>query len=110
MNPDTLKEQWDTIKADYAAHIDEVSEGAQIKDEVMTAWRSGTTASAVLIDHSKNIGCVANVGDSKIILGRQGHAVPLTVDHHPSEPEEVARIEKAGYEVVPCMGVDRITK
>ena len=39
---------------------------------------------------------VANAGDSRAVLSRAGQAVPLSVDHKPSQPIERARIEKAG--------------
>lgn len=40
--------------------------------------------------------CVANAGDSRCILCRGGEAVALTRDHKPMDPEEYARITKAG--------------
>lgn len=39
---------------------------------------------------------VANVGDSRAVLCRAGHAVPLTVPHKPHMPAERARIQAAG--------------
>eukprot|EP00906_Rhabdomonas_costata_P005535 RCo008271 len=39
---------------------------------------------------------VGNVGDSRVILGRKGRAVPLTTDHKPSLEGERARIELCG--------------
>lgn len=38
----------------------------------------------------------ANAGDARIVLGHQGRATRLTKDHRPDDPDEVARIEKAG--------------
>lgn len=38
----------------------------------------------------------ANAGDARIVLGHRGRAKRLTKDHRPDDPEEVARIEKAG--------------
>lgn len=38
----------------------------------------------------------ANAGDARVVLGHQGKATRLTKDHRPDDPEEVARIEKAG--------------
>jgi len=38
----------------------------------------------------------ANAGDARIVLGHQGKATRLTQDHRPDDPDEVARIEKAG--------------
>lgn len=44
---------------------------------------------------------VANVGDSRIIFGRNGGAecLPMTVDHQPSIPAEKERIERCGGSV-----------
>jgi serine/threonine protein phosphatase PrpC len=39
---------------------------------------------------------VANAGDSRGVLCRQGSALPVSTDHKPSLPGETARIEKAG--------------
>ncbi len=43
-------------------------------------------------------GCIysGNLGDSRLILSYDGKAVPVTVDHKPSSPQEMARIAKAG--------------
>lgn len=38
----------------------------------------------------------ANAGDARIVLGHRGRATRLTKDHRPDDPDEVARIEKAG--------------
>jgi protein phosphatase 1G len=39
---------------------------------------------------------VANAGDSRTVLCRNGEALMLSVDHKPELPNERARIEKAG--------------
>lgn len=60
----------------------------------------GTTAVVVLLD-AQCRAWVANVGDSRAVLGRSnGEAVQLTTDHKPSCPEERARIERDGGIVV----------
>lgn len=43
---------------------------------------------------------VANVGDSRAVLARDGKAVPMSVDHKPNSREERSRIEDAGGVVV----------
>ena len=60
---------------------------------------SGTTACYGLVIGNKLI--MANVGDSRAILGRRGRwnrmeAMDLTVDHKPEDPEERVRIEYSG--------------
>jgi serine/threonine protein phosphatase PrpC len=60
--------------------------------------RSGCTAVAVLIEGNDLI--CANAGDSRGVLCRGGEAIPLSYDHKPTAPAELARIEKAGGFVV----------
>mmetsp|Transcript_60634 Transcript_60634/g.195341 ORF Transcript_60634/g.195341 Transcript_60634/m.195341 type:complete len:427 (+) Transcript_60634:144-1424(+) len=51
----------------------------------------------------------ANCGDSRAVLCRQGHAVDLSVDQKPHNPEERRRIEAAGGRVElfgPCWRID----
>jgi len=55
---------------------------------------SGSTAVCALI-HGDQI-YVANVGDSRCVLSRQGKSVDLSIDHKPSDPKELDRIIKAG--------------
>lgn len=52
---------------------------------------------------------VANAGDSRALLCRDGQAVELSHDHKPESPRERQRIEKAGGRVTamgPCYRVD----
>uniref|UniRef100_A0A0D6QVK3 protein-serine/threonine phosphatase n=1 Tax=Araucaria cunninghamii TaxID=56994 RepID=A0A0D6QVK3_ARACU len=58
----------------------------------------GTTA-VVAVVGSHNI-IVANCGDSRAVLCRDGVAVPLSDDHKPYRPDEMARIESAGGRVI----------
>jgi len=58
---------------------------------------SGTTAIVALF--TDNILTVANVGDSRAVLSRGGHAVALTYDHKPGRPDEVKRINALGGRV-----------
>jgi len=59
----------------------------------------GSTAVAVML-HDSDTGhrtvLSANVGDSRAILSRRGHAIDLTRDHKPSEEREKARILAMG--------------
>ncbi len=71
---------------------------------------SGTTGITTLIRGPKLY--VANVGDSRAVLGRQFHdgsiaAVDLSRDHKPDDPEEMARIVANGGRVFEW-GVPRV--
>ena len=60
----------------------------------MIGERAGTTAVIVLM--TKDRYYVANIGDSRAVLCREGKAIPLSTDHKPDLPSEHNRIEKAG--------------
>lgn len=60
----------------------------------------GCTANVILIDHLNNKLIVANAGDSRCVLSRNGTAVPLSFDHKPDNEEEKMRIEKAGSQIL----------
>jgi serine/threonine protein phosphatase PrpC len=55
----------------------------------------GCTANAILVEDMKKL-YVANAGDSRSVLCRNGVAVPLSYDHKPENDEERRRIENAG--------------
>ncbi|KAF2311806.1 hypothetical protein GH714_026815 [Hevea brasiliensis] len=65
---------------------------------LMEVALGGSTA-VVAVLTSENI-VVANCGDSRAILCRGGRAVPLSFDHKPDRPDELARIEAAGGRVI----------
>ena len=70
----------------------------------------GSTAIAALVhgtppDDVRVI--VANVGDSRAVLCRNGRAVALSDDHKPDRPDETRRVRRAGGHVVGGGGVCR---
>ncbi|KAM6597216.1 hypothetical protein CsatA_007740 [Cannabis sativa] len=58
----------------------------------------GSTAVVAVITTDKII--VANCGDSRAVLCRNGTAVPLSSDHKPDRPDELSRIQAAGGRVI----------
>jgi len=58
---------------------------------------SGTTAIVAVLQKNKLY--VANVGDSRCVLCRNGKSFELSSDHKPEDTEEFNRIEKAGAKV-----------
>ena len=60
-----------------------------------TAPQSGSTAATVILLGRRLF--AANVGDSRVVLCRNGgQCVELTSDHKPSRPDEAARVRAAG--------------
>ncbi|XP_039066776.1 probable protein phosphatase 2C 75 isoform X2 [Hibiscus syriacus] len=58
----------------------------------------GSTAVIALLTPDHIV--VANCGDSRAVLYRGGKAIPLSFDHKPDRPDELARIEAAGGRVI----------
>ncbi|XP_010457921.1 PREDICTED: protein phosphatase 2C 3 [Camelina sativa] len=58
----------------------------------------GSTAVVSVITPEKIV--VANCGDSRAVLCRNGKAVPLSTDHKPDRPDELDRIQEAGGRVI----------
>ncbi|WOL06946.1 hypothetical protein Cni_G15681 [Canna indica] len=58
----------------------------------------GSTAVVAVVGPSHIV--VANCGDSRAVLCRNGVAVPLSSDHKPDRPDELQRIEAAGGRVI----------
>ncbi|CAH1446774.1 unnamed protein product [Lactuca virosa] len=58
----------------------------------------GSTAVVAIMTPDKII--VANCGDSRAVLCRNGKAVPLSNDHKPDRPDELNRIQAAGGRVI----------
>jgi protein phosphatase PTC1 len=70
------------------------------------AMESGATAAVVWIQQDAVY--VANVGDSRAVLGRDGVAERLSFDHKPGDPGEQTRIEGLGGTVVYLRGIARL--
>ncbi|KAI3733076.1 hypothetical protein L1987_64293 [Smallanthus sonchifolius] len=86
-------------------------------DEEVTDWNDGTVGANCRCDlqapESDAVGStavvaittpdkiiVANCGDSRAVLCRNGKAVPLSNDHKPDRPDELSRIQAAGGRVI----------
>ena len=67
------------------------SSGSKVADSV------GCTANVALIAGNKIT--VANTGDSRSVLSRNGKVIELSKDHKPEDPSELSRIEAAGAKV-----------
>ncbi|XP_021911900.1 probable protein phosphatase 2C 51 isoform X2 [Carica papaya] len=58
----------------------------------------GSTALVVMVGKEEIV--VANCGDSRVVLCRDGIALPLSRDHKPDRPNEKDRVEAAGGRVL----------
>jgi serine/threonine protein phosphatase PrpC len=63
----------------------------------------GTTAVVCLVGSRQLY--VANCGDSRAVLCRNGVAIPLSDDHKPAREDETARVEAAGGQILFWNGV-----
>jgi protein phosphatase PTC1 len=61
---------------------------------------TGSCALLVAVDKKKRIVYTANVGDSRAVLVQDNTERPLTHDHKPDSPSEMARILQAGGSVL----------
>ncbi|KAL9250785.1 putative protein phosphatase 2C 8 [Drosera capensis] len=73
----------------------EVGGEGNVNAEEMTV---GSTAVVAVVGRHEVV--VANCGDSRAVMCRSGVAVPLSVDHKPDRPDELARIEALGGRVI----------
>eukprot|EP00262_Sarcandra_glabra_P008246 TRINITY_DN2156_c0_g1_i4.p1 TRINITY_DN2156_c0_g1~~TRINITY_DN2156_c0_g1_i4.p1 ORF type:complete len:440 (-),score=-4.79 TRINITY_DN2156_c0_g1_i4:325-1536(-) len=58
----------------------------------------GSTAVVAVVEPDKIV--VANCGDSRAVLCRNGKPIPLSSDHKPDRPDELERIQAAGGRVI----------
>ncbi|KAI3450353.1 hypothetical protein Pfo_007018 [Paulownia fortunei] len=58
----------------------------------------GSTAVVAVVTPHEIV--IANCGDSRAVLCRNGKAVPLSTDHKPDRPDELSRIQAAGGRVI----------
>ncbi|KAF5751421.1 Highly ABA-induced PP2C2 isoform 1 [Tripterygium wilfordii] len=74
--------------------------GANCRCELQTPMCDavGSTAVVSIVTPEKII--VANCGDSRAVLCRNGKPVPLSSDHKPDRPDELDRIQAAGGRVI----------
>ena len=85
----------------------------QIERELSVVQETSGTCVAAAVLTSSSL-CVANVGDSRIILTGAAGVIPLTTEHRPGDSLERERIEQNGGKVVRVAysvddpGIDRI--
>ena len=70
----------------------------EVRIETLVAHNMGTTANIIFIKN--NIFYIANVGDSRAVLYKNGIAIRLNEEHKPSLLSEQSRINKSGFKII----------
>ncbi|XP_063984480.1 probable protein phosphatase CG10417 [Diachasmimorpha longicaudata] len=76
---------------------DEIDEDGEFNITEEPGADSGCTAVVAILRGNELF--VANAGDSRCVLCRNGEAMEMSLDHKPEDPPEMARIVKAGGKV-----------
>ncbi|CAH1432487.1 unnamed protein product [Lactuca virosa] len=106
-NTEMESREWkDTMERSYSRMDEEVTVWNQeaingdCKCELHApeSYGVGSTAVVAVVTPEKII--VANCGDSRAVLCRNGKAIPLSTDHKPDRPDELNRIQAAGGRVL----------
>lgn len=59
----------------------------------------GCTSNVIFIDRKKKKIFVANAGDSRCVMGKNGKALEMSIDHKPECQVEIVRITKSGSKI-----------
>ncbi|KAG7025837.1 putative protein phosphatase 2C 6, partial [Cucurbita argyrosperma subsp. argyrosperma] len=87
------QERWEMALTKCYERVDDA-----LKDKTLAPYSVGSTALVVLLSACQII--VANCGDSRALLCRGNQAIPLTVDHKISRPDEYDRLIKGGAKIL----------
>ncbi|CAL9030375.1 unnamed protein product [Prunus brigantina] len=95
---------WEKVMAACFTKMDEEvgseSGSTPADDDTDTNWGNTVGSSAVVVMVGQNEVIVANSGNSRAVLCRDGVATPLSRDHNPDLPDERERVEAAGGRVI----------
>ncbi|KAE8712043.1 Protein phosphatase 2C 37 [Hibiscus syriacus] len=80
--------------------VDDAKENSNCRCELQTPECDAVGSTAVVAIVTPDMIIVANCGDSRAVLCRNGIALPLSDDHKPDRPDELLRIEEAGGRVI----------
>ncbi|KAL4290403.1 hypothetical protein GQ457_14G024450 [Hibiscus cannabinus] len=96
----TMERSFERMDMEVQGSSVDDEENSNCKCELQTPQYDavGSTAVVAIVTPEKII--VANCGDSRAVLCRDGVAQPLSDDHKPDRPDELLRIEEAGGRVI----------
>ena len=80
----------------YRAFLEVDQEWIQLAVMDTNRKDAGSTATLLVWDFKKNIAYIANVGDTRAVLCRDGQALDMTIDHKASDPEVVEAVNSRG--------------
>ena len=83
----------DMLTASGTEELSRIKEEHRTADDMFDAQAGCTAVFAYL---NQTTITVANAGDSRCVLSRNGQAVPMSFDHKPDDAPELARIKNAG--------------
>ncbi|GLJ38301.1 hypothetical protein SUGI_0779750 [Cryptomeria japonica] len=86
------------LRMDDEACFQTSGDGDERSSVVAPPCTDGSTAVVAVVGTDEI--AIANCGDSRAVLARGGHAIPLTLDHKPDRADEAARIEGGGGRVI----------
>ncbi|KAF5770931.1 putative protein-serine/threonine phosphatase [Helianthus annuus] len=86
--------------AELSSSVSSSSSSSNCRCELQTPQCDAVGSTAVVAVVSPDKIVVSNCGDSRAVLCRNGVAIPLSTDHKPDRPDELARIEEAGGRVI----------
>ncbi|CAL4955360.1 unnamed protein product [Urochloa decumbens] len=89
---------WREAMAAAFARVDGEVSAVQAAEGDTKPYAEGSSAVVAVLEPSRIV--VAHCGDSRAVLCRGGVPVPLSTEHKPERPDELARIESAGGQIL----------
>ncbi|CAL4948376.1 unnamed protein product [Urochloa decumbens] len=89
---------WREAMAAAFARVDGEVSAVQAAEGDTKPYAEGSSAVVAVLEPRRIV--VAHCGDSRAVLCRAGVPVPLSTEHKPERPDELARIESAGGQIL----------
>ncbi|CAL4962299.1 unnamed protein product [Urochloa decumbens] len=89
---------WREAMAAAFARVDGEVSAVQAAEGGTKPYAEGSSAVVAVLEPRRIV--VAHCGDSRAVLCRAGVPVPLSAEHKPERPDELARIESAGGQIL----------
>ncbi|KAE8683098.1 putative protein phosphatase 2C 24 [Hibiscus syriacus] len=96
----TMERSFDKMDKEVQESMVVAEENSNCRCELQTPQCDAVGSTAVVALVTPDYIIIANCGDSRAVLCRNGTAQPLSDDHKPDRPDELLRIEEAGGRVI----------